>query len=165
MIELNTSGTLGKGFSAKREKDDDHERVVCHLKFTDAFISREQIDEFCRQPLGWHQALFDEGGAPVAKLELGLIARKWTVTGTVRGTGERPPTLNLLEATLTDATIFLTPLGGALNGSLSWTARGDEVDDLTGILGTITALEWRVNDGGQADLLQQLTRETPDAPR
>lgn len=153
MIELKTTGTFGRSLVTKREKDsNEQERVICHAKMTELFIAREQIDELCRQPLGWHQALFDEAGAPVARLELGLPGREWEVTGTIKGTGEHPATLNLMQAELTGVVIGLTTLGAVVSGSLAWTARGDEVEDVTDLLGQIASIDWRVTDGEQKDL-------------
>lgn len=153
MIELNSSALLGKSLSVKREKIDDSEVVACHLKFADLFVTREEIDELCRQPIGWHAALFDEQGAPVSRLAIGLPKAEWTTTGTVNQGPQRPGELTLLEATLSAVTLDLMPLGALMAGSLAWKARGDEVEDVTELLGKLVAVRLRLTDGGQQDLV------------
>lgn len=154
MIEIKTFAQLAKSLSVKREKDaDDDSIVACHLKFQDLFVDRDVFDELCRQPIGWHEPFFDEQGAPVAALEISLPGRAWSVTGSINAGPNRPERLNLLEATLSKVTLTLTKLGVLVGGAISWKARGDEVEDLADFLGTLAAVEWRITDGDQRDLL------------
>lgn len=154
MIEIKSFAKLGKSLSVKRQKDADDDTIVaCHLKFEDLFVERDVFDELCRQPIGWHEPFFDELGAPVGALEISLPGRAWSVTGSINAGPNRPERLNLLEATLGKVTLSLTKLGVLVGGSISWKARGDEVEDLADFLGTLAAVEWRVTDGDQQDLL------------
>lgn len=154
MIEIKSVAQLAKSLSVKREKDAaDDTVVVCHLKFADLFVEREVVDELCKQPLGWHQAFYDDLGAPVGALELSLHGRAWSVTGVIKAGPNRPAQLSLLEASLSKVALELAKLGALVSGAVSWTARGDEVEDLTELLGGLVAVEWRLTDGRQADLL------------
>lgn len=153
MIQIRSTAELGKSLSVKREKDGDDVIVACHLKFADLFCDREQFDEICRQPIGWHGAFFDELGAPVNVFDIGLPLSSWSVTGRIKGGDSRPEELRLLQATLSGVTCTLTKLGALLSGSLSWKARGDEAEDLTELLGRLVAVDWQIADGGQQDLL------------
>jgi hypothetical protein len=154
MIEIRSTAELGKSLSVKREKDGDDVIVACHLKFADLFCDREQFDEICRQPIGWHGAFFDESGAPVHVLDIGLPLSSWSVTGRIKGGDSRPEELRLLQATLSGVTCRMTKLGALLSGALSWKARGDEVEDLTELLGRLVSVDWRITDGGQQDMLR-----------
>lgn len=154
MIEISSFAKLAKSLSVKRQKDADDDTIVaCHLKFADLFVDRDTFDELCQQPLGWHQAFYDEQGAPVGTLEVGLPGRAWSVTGTISAGPNRHEQLKLLQASLSKVSLELTKLGVLVGGSISWKARGDEVEDLTGLLGGLVAVEWRLSDGGQQDLL------------
>lgn len=154
MIEIKSFAQLGKSLSVKREKDADDDTIVaCHLKFEDLFVDRDVFDELCRQPIGWHEHFYDEQGAPVGALEISLPGRAWSVTGSINAGPNRPERLNLLEATLSKVTLTLTKLGVLVGGAISWKARGDAVEDLADFLGTLAAVEWRVSDGDQRDLL------------
>lgn len=154
MIEINSFAKLAKSLSVKREKDADDDTVVaCHLKFSELFVERDVFDELCRQPIGWHQAFYDELGAPVADLAVALPGRAWSVTGKITAGPNRHEQLKLLQASLSKVSLELTKLGVLVGGSISWKARGDEVEDLTGLLGGLVAVEWRLSDGGQQDLL------------
>jgi hypothetical protein len=155
MIEIRSTAELGKSLSVKREKDGDDVIVACHLKFADLFCDREQFDEICRQPIGWHGAFFDELGAPVNVFDIGLPLSSWSVTGRIKGGESRPEELRLLQATLSDVTCRLAKLGALLSGSLSWKARGDEVEDLTELLGRLVSVDWKITDGGQQDAFRQ----------
>lgn len=160
MIELKTTGEIGRAFHVKKEKADDDgaERITCTLAFAEAFVPRSVFDQFCKQPDGWHAAFYDDQGAPVGRFALALDGAKWSVTGTIRGTGKAPPTLNLLEADLTSVKVTPTRLGAVIEGRLAWQAKGDEVDDVRDLLGALVALDWRVTDGDQTDLF----KATPD---
>ena len=156
-ITLRTVATVAKGFSVKREKaDDDTEHVVAHLKFSDAFVERDIIDELLRQPIGWADgALFDEFGAPRGRWTISADRAEFGITGTIEGGTKRTdPRLTLANgATLTDLSVELTKLGGLLSGAIAWEARGDEVEDVHELLGKTCAIEVVLTDGGQQDLL------------
>lgn len=154
MIEIKTFAKLAKSLAVKREKDaDDDTAVACHLKFSEMFVEREVFDELCRQPIGWHEHFYDEQGAPVGALEISLPGRAWSVTGSINAGPQRAEQLRLLEAQLTGVSLDLTKLGVLVSGAVSWKARGDEVEDLTELLGGLVSVEWRLTDGGQQDML------------
>lgn len=165
MIEISSTCTLGKSLSVKREKvgnSDDGERVIAHLKFAELFVQRDVIDDLCKRPIDWAaMSLFDDQGAPLALIELGLPASEWTAQGALAGPGGKP-SLALVGAKLTGVVIALTPLGALVSGALSWEARGDEVEDVTDLLGKEVKIEIDLSDGGQQDLLAPL-RETAAA--
>jgi hypothetical protein len=166
MIEIKSVAQLAKSLSVKREKDAaDDTVVVCHLKFADLFVEREVVDELCKQPIGWHQAFYDDLGAPVGALELSLPGRAWSVTGKIKAGPNRPAQLSLLDASLSKVALELTKLGALVSGAVSWTARGDEVEDLTELLGGLVAVEWRLTDGGQQDMLRDGVQAAADSIR
>jgi hypothetical protein len=161
-IHINATATLAKTFSVKREKQaDDSENVVAHLKIADVAIDRDQIDVLCGQPVGWSTgALFDELGAPRARLSLSLVPRaRLTLSGVIDG-GKKPhdPQLKLKEADVDAIVIDLTNLGALLCCQLSWTADGDEVNDVADMLGKVCNINVTLQDGAQGDLLAPLKR-------
>lgn len=159
MIDIKTFAKLAKSLAVKREKDADDDTVVaCHLKFSEMFVEREVFDELCRQPIGWHHAFYDDFGAPVGALEVSLPGRAWQVTGKITAGPQRAEQLSLLEAQLTGVSLELTKLGVLVSGAVSWKARGDEVEDLTELLGGLVSVEWRLTDGAQADLVTAIVQ-------
>jgi hypothetical protein len=165
MIHIRSTATLAKSFAVKREKtDDDSERVVAHLKSSDVLIDRDQLDEFCGQPIGWSAgALFDEFGAPRAHVTLTLHRCEWQASGVISG-GEKSddPKLRLKDADVDSLTLELTKMGALLACQLSWVAAGDEVDDIADLLGKLCAVDLVVTDGGQGDMLKP-PRAVPSA--
>lgn len=159
-IHLNSTCRLAKAFSVKREKqEDDTERVIAHLKIGETFIDRDQVDELLRQPIGWStSALFDELGAPRARLTLSMGGvHPLTFVGVIRGEDTRNgPKLTLKEAAIDGVALELTKLGAALSCQLSWQAAGDEIDDISEMLGSTCAIVGTIEDGGQRDLLSSL---------
>lgn len=159
-IHLNSTCRLAKAFSVKREKqEDDTERVIAHLKIGETFIDRDQVDELLRQPIGWSsEALFDEFGAPRARLTLSLGgAHPLTFVGVIRGEDvAKGPKLVLKEAAIDGVALELTKLGAMLSCQLSWQAAGDEIDDISDMLGLTCAIVGTIEDGGQKDLLASL---------
>ena len=162
-IALKTTAKLTGGFSMKPQKDGDHgkTRDVCRLKFAELFLTRDQVDEVARQRPDWHKCLFDDLGAPIGRLEIALVETSFTVTGTIAGT-DGEGTLKLLEADLTKVKVAPTVLGAVLSGVLSWTARGDEVEDLAGLLGQLVDCAWRLTGSEQqCDLLRDAPAAAP----
>lgn len=161
-IHLNSTCRLAKAFSVKREKqEDDTERVIAHLKIGETFIDRDQVDELLRQPIGWSSAaLFDELGAPRARLTLSMGGvHPLTFVGVIRGEDTKNgPKLTLKEAAIDGVALELTKLGALLSCQLSWQAAGDEIDDISEMLGSTCAIVGTIEDGGQADLLAPLQR-------
>ena len=155
-IHLKSTAQVAKTFAVKREKtDDESESVVAHLKIADCLVDRDQLDEIIGLPVGWSTAaLFDDLGAPVARLTLGLARRELLFTGVIKG-GEKStdPKLKLKDATVDGITLELTKLGALLSCQLSWTAEGDEIDDIADMLGAICAVEAVLSTSGQQDLL------------
>lgn len=156
-IHLKSTCEVAKTFSVKREKQsDDAEIVVAHLKIADCLIDRDQLDELCGQPIGWSTgALYDDLGAPLARVTLTLHRSDWTAAGVIRG-GDKStdPRLTLKDAELSAVTLELAPLGALLACQLSWAAAGDEVDDIADMLGKLCGVDLVLTDGGQGDLLR-----------
>jgi hypothetical protein len=161
-IHINATCNVAKTFSVKREKDsgDESERIVAHLKVADIVLTREQIDGLLRQPQGWAgAALFDDLGAPKARLTLTLHRTDLQLTGVIDG-GKKStdPKLKLKGADLDGLTLELTPLGALLACKLSWVAAGDEVDDIADMLGKTCNVNAVIEDGKQDDLLAPIQR-------
>lgn len=156
MIELTSTATLSKSLSVKHEtRDDKSEVVVCTLGLADVFVDRDQLDELLSLPIGWSTgALFDAGGAPLAPMTLEPHRGDWTASGVING-GERPGAggIKLGVAEVSALTLTLTALGALASCKLTWDAHGDEVEDLTGLLGRECNLVLVLTDGGQGDLL------------
>lgn len=151
-MQIETVASIAKGVSMKREKVDDVEHVVAHLKFTDLFMTREQIDQLTGRPDGWcRRALFDELGAPVFHMNVELPKLQLSVVGAV-GDAAQPDRLNLLEATLSDIVLSMTTLGAAVQGTLTWLVAGDEAGDCEPLLGRVCSVRWRITNR-QGDLL------------
>ncbi len=153
MIKIDTVLELGKSLAVKATKDDTKARIViASVKFAGLPVDRDVIDEFMRKPVGWCSAvLFDEQGAPVGHYSIGVLGRRWRVSGSIAG-GHREGTLPLLQAELTDLSLSLVPLGAVAEGTLTWGCRGDEADDVNDLLGNTCKARWEVTDGGQDDL-------------
>lgn len=155
-IHIKSTAKVAKTFRVAREKlGDDNERVIAHLRVSDIMIDRDQLDELCGQPIGWSRdALFDEFGAPRARLTLSLAGRDLMLTGGIDGGRKSTdPKLRLKAAGLDGITLELIKHGALFAAQLSWTAAGDEVDDVAGLLGRACNLDVAIEDGGQRDLL------------
>lgn len=152
-MQLNTVATIGKSLSVKREKQpDETEALVAHLKFTDALLDRDTINRIVGANVGF---LFDELGAPVARLVLGLPRLALTATGAIHGSTERADLrLTLADAELSGIEIALADKAGNLSAELTWKAAGDEVSDIEGLLGQLCVVDFALEDGGQADLFR-----------
>jgi hypothetical protein len=158
-MKLTTTVTLSKSLSVKRGKDEEGtEAVIAHLKFSDAFVTREEIDPLLgvalEQGVPWaRNVLFDELGAPRARLEIAAPRREFTASIRFSGTGKDE--MHIAGGTLTGITIVLDKSGGLLSGSLSWPVAGDELADVEPLLGQMVRAEMNLTDGEQGDLLRQ----------
>lgn len=152
-MKISSVATVGKSLAIKREKDEDEgERVVAHLKFTDCFVSREEVDALCGQPEGWsRRSLFDELGAPIAKLEIAILKRDLTASVKLSDQGTE---MHVAGGKLTGMALLLNKSGALLSGELSWLVAGDEVSDVETILGQIVRADLNLTDGEQGDLLR-----------
>ena len=159
MIKLETVCEVAKTFTAKADSDESGApTTTAKLKFSDLRVDRDTIDELLGEPIGWCQsALFDEAGAPRRRYGLTVFGREMRVSGTIQGPQGRP-TLSLLQAELSDVHLTLIPLGALVEGTLSWAARGDEVEDCADLLGKPCAAQWEITDGGQADLFDPTSK-------
>lgn len=152
-MKLNAVAEVSKSFTARREKGDDDadSNVSCSLKFAELAVERDEIDELVGLPQGLAGRFYDELGAPLAPLTLSSKKRALDVSGRVRF-----DTNNLTlgsDCELTDIAVTLKELGGLLEGTLTWAARGDEVEDVTELLGRACHLELTVVGPAQGDLL------------
>lgn len=154
-IEIETTATIAKSVSIKREKGaDDVELVFAHLKFAFALISREAIDALCNMPNGWaSRSFYDDMGAPYVKLDMALRKFEAIATGRINGV-EGDHGITLTQADLTGVAVSLYDKGGWLSGELTWAVAGDEVTDLEPLLGRVCMLHVVVQDSGQQDLLK-----------
>ena len=156
-IDIRSTATLSKSLAVKREKrDDSTEVVVCTLGLTDLFVDRDQLDELLSLPIGWSPAhCYDEGGAPLAPMSMTPHRGEWTASGVLSG-GERPRSggIKLNTADVSALVLDLTKLGALAALKLTWDAMGDEVEDLTELLGRECSVVLVLSDGGQGDLLR-----------
>jgi len=57
-MKITTTCTASKSIAIKCEKvTDEAERIIAHLKITDLFVDREQINRLCGQTPGWCEPL------------------------------------------------------------------------------------------------------------
>jgi len=157
-MKLTTTATLSKSLSVKREKVDESEAVIARLKLSDCFVSREEIDWLAGmgsyQKIGWSRAaLFDELGAPLARLEIALLRREFAASVRLSGNGNEGE-MHVTNGVLSDITLTLAESGALLAATLSWPVAGDEVSDIEALLGQIVRAEMGLTDGEQGDLLK-----------
>lgn len=165
MLKIDSILELGKSITAKAQKGEGGVEVVnASLKFSGVPIDRDSIDEVLGLPVGMSQMLYDEQGAPLRQLWIGVAGRELRVTGAIKGP-KGNPTLALLQADLTDVEVALTTLGAIMAGTLTWGARGDEIDDCSELLGKTCCAVWEITDGRQEDMFRSTgasSRETLD---
>lgn len=153
MMKLDTICNIAKTFTAKVTKDESGAPTcVAQVKFKDLKVDRDVIDELLGEAVGWcRTTLYDEQGAPRKRYGLTVFGRSLRVSGGISGPKENP-TLPLLQAELSDLYLTLIPLGAMVEGTLTWGARGDEVDDVADLLGKTCSARWEITDGDQADM-------------
>lgn len=153
-MKISSIATIGTGLTIKREKQaDKSEKIIAHLKFTDLFVSREEMDSLCGQPDGWARGtFFDDLGAPVARLELSMPYRE--MTASVKLDDGKSSEMHMAGATLSGIALYLDKSGALLSGQLSWEVAGDEASDAEAMLGQDVRAEMHLTDGDQGDLLR-----------
>ncbi|MDP2322546.1 MAG: hypothetical protein Q8N51_00760 [Gammaproteobacteria bacterium] len=146
--------TAAKSWNMKREKGEDGAEVTYgHLRFSDLFITREQVNQLLGQEDGWaRKALFDELGAPRGRWSIVCPTLDLSVVGTV-GDGEKDDRLQLLQATLGSIEVTLTNQGAVIAGQLTWMVAGDEAADCEPLLGRVCSVKWDLNNR-QGDMLR-----------
>jgi hypothetical protein len=164
MIKLDTILKLGKSMTTKATKDEAGvPTTVCVTKFAELQVDRDSIDELIGMPVGWCSLhLYDEQGAPVRRFGVSVFGRTLRVSGAISGP-KGDPTLPLLQAELTDAHLTLMPLGAIVEGTLTWGARGDEIEDITGLQGALCRAKWEITDGDQADMFSPTSQGAAQA--
>lgn len=157
-IDLKSIATIGKSLTIKREKDsNDVEIVVAHLKFSGAFLQRDQIDELCQLERGWAQScLFWEDGLPRGHMSIDLLKFSGSVTGSI---GDSKAKIMLANAELTDVSFTLTKLGASLDGHLAWPIAGDEASDVESLLGQECEIHWLIVGPEQSDWVTSLAKK------
>lgn len=152
-MEIVTVATLSKSLSIKREKSEEGEAVIAHLKFTDAVVRREEMDEIVGV-LAWsRRALFDELGAPIARLEISLLDR--LLAASMKISGDRDTAeMHVTQGILSAIVLTLADSGALLAGTLSWPVAGDEVSDVEPLLDKDARIDASLTDGGQGDMLK-----------
>lgn len=169
MIKLDTILEVGKTLSAKATTDESGApTTVCQVKFSDLRVDIDTVDELLGETIGWsRKSLYDEQGAPRKRYGITVYGRNLRVSGGI--SGPKQQTLALLQAELTDAYLTLIPLGAMVEGKLSWSARGDEVEDCDPLLGKTCTAKWEITDGDQADMFSPTSaaaaRATTDTQR
>ena len=153
-IHLSTVCTIGKSLAIKREKGDDESEVTrAHLKFTDLFVTREQVDAVCGQRPGWCEtSFFDELGAPIGDWSLTLHQTAFVLAGAIDEPGGEG--VRFTEAAVDSLELTFTKLGAVARGHIVWTVAGDEAGDIEPLLGRECKAEWHLTDGGQQDMLR-----------
>lgn len=153
MIKLDTIVEISKSLTAKITKDESGApTMVAQVKFSDLRVDRDIVDELLGEAVGWcRTALYDDQGAPRKRYGITVYGRLLRVSGTIKGP-KGDPTLSLLQAELTEAHLTLIPLGAMVEGKLTWSARGDEIEDVNGALGNTCLAVWEITDGDQADM-------------
>lgn len=156
MINIDSVLTLAKSFTTKVAKDESGLAVtLVTLKFTGLQIARDVLDELLGMPVGWCSgALFDEQGAPLRRFGIRVYGHSHRASGTIKGT-KPSESLKLLQADLEDIDGAVIPLGAIIEGSLTWAARGDEVEDLSPLLGKACTAKWEITTEESGDLFRQ----------
>jgi hypothetical protein len=150
-ITLRTTGKVGTGLAIRREKAEDKtEQTVAHLKVTDCFVTRREIDALCERIEGWSEAFFDELGAPLGVWT--LVLHKVSLSATGRIHGPEPAEIAITEATFDNLEITFTKQGGLLAGTITWLVAGDEAGDAEPLLGRECGVALVLTDGGQEKL-------------
>ena len=153
MIKIDTVCDLSANFNAKSKKDKDGvPATIGKITFTDLQIDRDVIAALVCMPLDWVlRSFYDEQGAPTRRFFLGVRDRRWRVSGGLNG--PKPgQALVLLQADLEKVELDLVPNGALMSGRLTWAARGDEVEDLSGLLNTKVRALWEITDAEQTDM-------------
>ena len=151
-IHLSTVCTLGKSLAIKREKGADGEITRAHLKFTDLFVTREQVNALCGQRPGWCEtSFFDELGAPVGNWSLTLHKTAFVLAGAIDEPGGEG--MRFTEAAVDSLELTFTKLGAVASGQVVWKVAGDEAGDIETLLGQQCRADWHLTDGGQEMLL------------
>lgn len=160
-IQLNTTCTAGKSLAIKRNKANDEEVTRAHLKVSDLFLTREQINSLCGMRPGWAEtSFFDEYGAPFGEWALALRTSEFAIGGLLIG-GHAPGGMHIANATLSGVEITMTKLGAVLAGHIVWQAAGDEVSDAEPLLGRQCQIVMALDDGGQRDMFSPNEGQEP----
>lgn len=159
MIKFTTICNVSKTFTARANKDESGApTITSQVKFSDLQVDRDTIDELLGEAVGWcRSTLFDDQGAPRKRYGITVFGRALRVSGGISGPKGKP-TLALLQAELSDVYLTLIPLGAMVEGTLTWCARGDEVEDVSDLLGRTCTAAWEITDGDQADMFSPTSR-------
>lgn len=159
-IQLITVLTLGKALAIKREKGEDEADVTkAHLKFSEMFLRREEINQICGLRPGWAEtSFFDELGAPLGLWSLVLHKAEFTVGCIITGPDRRG--LKVVGALLSGIELTFTDLGAVMAGEITWLIAGDEASDIEPLLGRECSVAMAISDGGQMDMLKDASPQT-----
>ncbi len=157
MTTIRSTADIGKSMSVRCEKHDDEEVVNARVAFSGLFVDRDQMDYLLRRPHGWSQFLFDEQGAPVARLCLQLLTREWTGSATLRG--NKPNEYAAInEMVIRNASLTLCTNGASLDAHICWDSARSSVEDINDFLGRMVNLSLVIDDEVQLDLLTAAVR-------
>lgn len=159
-MKLNATAEITKNFNAKRGKEDKKGEsiVMCSLKFSALMVTRDEGADLVGLKPEIMALFYDELGAPHAAFTVSTKKRILGLTGVVSFNTSR---LTLgKDSQLADIEVTLKSLGALLEGTLQWSARGDEVEDVAELLGRTCLLELDVSGPVQKDLFKDAK---PDA--
>jgi hypothetical protein len=152
---------VGKKMNVDRKKADDSDLIVCSIKV--AFpVTREEAAELTGFPLATINALYNEAGVPLQHASLLMTKRELLVAGKIArhipedqqadftDPNKKPPVLELPRSLATDMRFVLDNLGAGFRGTLSWKARGDEVEDVEPLLGSKAEISLEFSEPPQA---------------
>jgi hypothetical protein len=173
---------VDKSLETKREKSSETTMTVCSIKL-ELSVDRDLMTEIAGWPVELTNSLFTVGGEAVREVSLLLTKRELLVTDVtltrkepedaqqdLTDPNKTPPSLHLPKGIMSD--IRFVPLNSwmsRLKFKLMWKARGDEVEDLEGLLDTECSMQLEVQpaprelkaQGGTVQPRNKVIKERP----
>lgn len=166
---------VGKKLSTDRQKADGSNLVVCSIKL--AFpCTREEVAELTGLPLACIMSFYAETGLPLQHTSLLMTKRELLLSADIArhipedqqadlvDPDKQPPKLNLPKALASDMRFVLEQNGAGFRGKIQWKARGDEVEDLEGLLGGPAEIKIKFHDP-KLELVKQGGQVQPEIRR
>jgi hypothetical protein len=154
VLKIDSVCKLGKTIKATSKKDAKGvPTTIASIKFSELkILGIAGVNQLLGEKDGWAQtALYDDQGIPRKRFGISVYGRLHRVSGGLNGPKPNQA-LVLLQADLEEVWLQLTPSGALAEGMLTWAARGDEIEDVSEILGTLVRAVWEITDGGQDDM-------------
>lgn len=135
-IKIRTDdGAVGKAMSTKRIKQGDSDQTVCEIK-VQMSVNRREFEQLAGFPERFADHFYADTGLPVAPISILMLKRELECRGALhRGEQQTHANLHLERATATDLRFVLEPNSAVFICALKWLAAGDEVDEISGLLG------------------------------